>query len=153
MISCCCLATVSTEIDRLAANSASGPPFAAFCVAAAAILSRYPSSKSIILFLIGAGPADVGYPRRRSCSFVVFSAEAPKTAEPPKGFSSPSQAASARLFATYASRKVAFHAVQVCWLSGSFHHSCVSLSYSPNWRINFSATACIYSSCMTSFPA
>ena len=26
LISCCCLATVSTEIARLAANSASGPP-------------------------------------------------------------------------------------------------------------------------------
>ena len=35
LISCCCLATMSTEISRLAANSASGPPFAAVCVAAA----------------------------------------------------------------------------------------------------------------------
>ena len=48
LIYCCCLATVSTEISKLAANSASGPPFAAVPVSAAEILLRYPSSKSII---------------------------------------------------------------------------------------------------------
>ena len=47
-IYCCCLATVSTEIARLAANSASGPLFAAVCVATIAILSKYTSSESII---------------------------------------------------------------------------------------------------------
>ena len=40
LISCCYLATVSTEIARLATNSASWPPFATVCVAAAAMLSR-----------------------------------------------------------------------------------------------------------------
>ena len=48
LISCCCLAIVSTYISRLAANSTSGPPFAAVCVDAAAMLSKYPSSKSSI---------------------------------------------------------------------------------------------------------
>ena len=57
LISCCCLETVSTEIARLAANSASGYPFAAVCLAAAAILLRYPSSESIVLFVSGDIPA------------------------------------------------------------------------------------------------
>ena len=48
LISCCYRATVSTEIARLAANSASGPPFSEVCVDAAAIFFRYPSSESII---------------------------------------------------------------------------------------------------------
>ena len=56
-----------------------------------------------------------------------------------------------RLLATYASRKVAFRAVQVCWSSGSFEHSRVYVSYSPDCSRNFSATDCIYSSCMMSF--
>ena len=47
-ISCCYRVTVSTDISRLAANSASGTPFATVCVAAAEILSRYPSRESII---------------------------------------------------------------------------------------------------------
>ena len=47
--------------------------------------------------------------------------------------------------------KVVFHAVHFCWSSGSFNHSLVSVSYSPGWISDFSDTACIYSSCMTSF--
>ena len=144
LISCCCLATVSTEIARLAANSASGPTFATVCVTAAAILFKYPSSKSIILFVSGSGPAVVGFPPLRSCAFVVFSAAAPNIADPPKGFSSPSWAASERLFVTYASQKVVFHSVQVFWSSGIFYHSRVYVLYSPDWSSNFSATSCIY---------
>ena len=56
LISCCCLVSVSTEIAILAAKSASVPLFAAVCFSAAAILSRYPYSESIILFVNGAGP-------------------------------------------------------------------------------------------------
>ena len=48
LISCCCLETVSTEIARLAANSESGPPYSAVCVADAAILFKYHSRESII---------------------------------------------------------------------------------------------------------
>ena len=48
LISCCYLATMSTKISILATNSASGPLFATVCVSVAAILLRYPSSKSIL---------------------------------------------------------------------------------------------------------
>ena len=48
LIYCCCLVTVSTEISRQATNSASGPSFSAVCMASAVILSKYPSSGSII---------------------------------------------------------------------------------------------------------
>ena len=99
----------------------------------------------------GAGPAVVGFLLLRSCAFVVFSAAAPNIAEPPKGFSSPSWAVSERLFATYASWKTVLNTVQVCWSSRSFDHSRVSVSYSPDWSSNFSATTYIYSSRMTSF--
>ena len=57
LIYCCCLTTVPTEITRQAANYASGPSFASVCVAAAAILSKYPSSKFIIWFVSWAGPS------------------------------------------------------------------------------------------------
>ena len=100
LISCCFLLTVSTEIARLAANSASGPPFDAVCVAAAAILFNYPSSNSIILFVSGPGPAIFWCSRLRSCFFAFFSGAAPNMAEAPKGFSSPYQAASEHRFAT-----------------------------------------------------
>ena len=43
-----CAANVSTDIAKLADNSASGPPFATVCVAAAAILAKYPSRESRI---------------------------------------------------------------------------------------------------------
>ena len=99
----------------------------------------------------GAGPADVGFPCLLSCSFVLFSAEAQNSAEPTKGFSSPSRTASERLFAKDASRKVAFYTIQICWSSGSFYHSLVLVAFSPDWSSNFSATAWIHSSCMTSF--
>ena len=46
LISSYYLATVSTDIAILAANSASRPPFADGWVAAAAMLSHYPSSES-----------------------------------------------------------------------------------------------------------
>ena len=105
---------------RLDATSASGPPFAKICVAAAAILSRYPSGESSILFVSRDGPMDAVYPCLLSGPFFPFTNEPPITAEPPKGFPSPSLAASARLFATYTYLKVSFHAVQVFWLSGSF---------------------------------
>ena len=48
LISCCCLTTVSTDTARIAAYYASRPPGSAVWVAAAEILFRYPSSKSII---------------------------------------------------------------------------------------------------------
>ena len=41
LISWCCLATLSNEISRLAANYTIGPPFAAVWVAAASILFKY----------------------------------------------------------------------------------------------------------------
>ena len=112
-ISCCCLATVSTEIARLAANSASGPPFAAAYVAADAILSKYPSSESSIWFVSWGFPTVFLRSCLRCCQ-LGFSGAAPNRAEPPEGFSSPSWAAFARLFATYASRKVVFHSELVC---------------------------------------
>ena len=134
---------MSTEISRIASNSASGPPFAAICVAVEAILSKYPSSESIIFFVSGVGPAVVGFPLLHSCAFVVFSAAALNIAETPKGFYFPSRAASDHLFATYASRKFFLHNFQVCWSSVSSYHSYVSVLYSPDWISNFSATACI----------
>ena len=97
LISCWCQATRSTEISRLAANSASGPPFFAICIAAAAILSRYPSSESVIWSVSGAERTVFWCSRLRSGS---FAGAALNIAEPPKGSSSPSRAASARLFAT-----------------------------------------------------
>ena len=48
LISCCSLATMSNEIARPAANYTGSPLFSAICVAAAAILSKYPSIESII---------------------------------------------------------------------------------------------------------
>ena len=99
LISCWCMATVLTEIARLADNSASKPLFAAVCMAAAAIFSKYPSSESIIWFVSG------GFPTVFLCSclhsfLLAFSGAAPNRAEPQKYFSSPYRAASARLFAT-----------------------------------------------------
>ena len=110
-ISCCCRATVSTDIAILSANSTSGPYFTTVFVSAAAILSRYPSSESSIWFVSGDGPMDAVFPRLCSCPFFYFTAEPLMTAETPKGFSSPSRDNSAHLFATYAFLKVDFHAV------------------------------------------
>ena len=45
---CCCDATVSIDIARLADNSAGGPPFATAYVVVTAMLSRYPLSESRI---------------------------------------------------------------------------------------------------------
>ena len=55
LISFTCAATVFTEIAKIADNSASGPPFANACIAEVAILSRYHSIESSILFDSGAG--------------------------------------------------------------------------------------------------
>ena len=97
LISCYCLATVLTEISRLVAKFASWPPFAAVCVAAATILSKYPSSKPIIWFVSRAGSAVFWCSCLRSCYF-PFSGAAPNISEPPKVFSSPSWEALARRF-------------------------------------------------------
>ena len=67
LISIFCLATVSTDIARLAANSASDPPFATVWVAAAAMLSKYPSSKSSIWFVSWGVPSIYLF----SCVFLV----------------------------------------------------------------------------------
>ena len=117
-----CIATVSIEIARLTANSDSGPTFATFCVAAAAMLSRWPLSESSILFGSGAGLEEVVCSNSLKFPCALF------TAEPMKGFYFPSLAALANCLATYTSLKVFFHAVQVCWSSGSFDHSLVSVS-------------------------
>ena len=129
-ISCCCLTTVSSEIARLAVNSAYGNLFRKVCVTSTVMLSRYPSSESRIWFGNGTGPVESVGPCRRSWPCTSF------TAEPPKNLSSPSLATSARLFAIYASLKVVFHYIQVFWSPGSFDHSLVSVSYSPDWSIN-----------------
>ena len=68
LIYCCCLTTVSTEIAILAANSASGPSFAAVCVANAAILYKYPSIKPIIWLVSGGVPAVFWCSLLHSCS-------------------------------------------------------------------------------------
>ena len=115
---------VSTDISRLAANSASGTPFAAVCVASAAMLSKYPSSESSIWFV------SWGLPSVFLWSYLFWGA-APNSADPPNFFSSPSLAASARPFATYAALKVVFRYDQVFLSSGSFDHSRVSVSYLP----------------------
>ena len=141
-ISICCLATVSTETARLAVNSARGVPVAAVCIAAAAMLSRYPSKDSRIWWDI-VGVFSV-------CSGSFLTGATPNCAEPPKVFF-PSLAASERLFATYAARNVVFQSSQVWSSSGSFDHSRVSVSYSPDCRSDFNATACNYLSLITSF--
>ena len=119
LIYICCLATVSTETARLAANSTRGVPVAAVCVAAAEMLSRQSSKESRILWEI------VGVFSFCSGSFPTCAT--PNSSEPPKGFCSPSLAASERLFATYAAQNVVFQSSQV-WLSSvSFDHSQVSI--------------------------
>ena len=123
LISSCCLATVSTDIARLAVNSASRPPFAAVCVAAAEMLSKYPSIKSSIWFVSWGSPSVYLWP-------CLFSGSAPNRAEPPNGFYSTSLSASARRLATYAFLEVFFHSDQVCSSSRIFYHSRVSVLYS-----------------------
>ena len=144
---------MSTNIARLTSNSASGDPFETVCVAAAAIVLRYPSSESRIWFGSGSGPAYAVCCRRSSCPCGSFIAEPPIIAEPPKVFSSPYMADLARCFARKNSLKVVFHAVQVFWSSEIFYHYLVSVAYSPDCSSDFSAPACIYLSCLTSFPA
>ena len=75
----------------------------------------------------------------------------PNSAKPPKVLCSPSLAAYDRLFATYAMRNVVFQSSQVCLSSRSFDHFWVSVSYSPDCKSHFNATARKYSSLMTSF--
>ena len=85
------------------------------------------------------------------CSGSLPTGATPNCAEPPKGFCSPSLAASERLFATYAAQNVVFQSSQVWSASGSFDHSRVSVSYYPNCWSDFNATACKYLSLITSF--
>ena len=134
LISVCCLATVSTDTARLAANSARGVRFAAVCVAAAAMLSRYPYNESSILWYIVGGLLSV-------CSGSFPTGAGPNCAEAPKVFCSPSLTASERLFATYAAQNVVFQSSHVWSASGIFDHSRVSVSYSPDCRRDFNATA------------
>ena len=143
LISSFCLATVSRNTARLAANSASGHPSASVWFATAAMFSKYPSSEFSIWF-------------DRFCVPSVFlfscaTSAAPNSADPPNGFYSPTLAASTRLLVTYAARKVVLHSAQVCLFSGIFKHSRFSVSYSLDWSRDFSATARRYSSLMTSF--
>ena len=144
LISICCLETVSTDTARLAANSARGVPFATVCVAAAAMLSSYPSKESSIWW-------DIVGVLLSFCSVLFPMGTTPNCAKPPKGFCSPSLTASERLFATYTARNMVFQYSQVWSASGSFDHSRVYVSYSPDCRSNFNATACKYLLLITSF--
>ena len=85
LIPCFCLAAVLTDISRLADNSSRGTPFAAVCVAAAAILSKYTSRESSIRFLSWGVPSVFLWSFLLS-QLLVFSGAAPNRADPQKGF-------------------------------------------------------------------
>ena len=92
-----------TDITKDADSSASGVIDAVDWVAAAVILSRYPSRDSIIWFDRG------GRLTRENIMGLAFMAAAP-----PNSWETPSLAASScRLLATYAARNFIFHAVYI----------------------------------------